>query len=98
MDIPFDNMKEAAALMQLIADAKNSEDGQAILKNIDELAESLKPTLQAISRFSTQLEIDAIKQMLNAGLTADQAVALRCRKPDLLNIVGKAADGVRTRK
>ncbi len=51
---------------------------KVLLKLADDMAESeLAPRLQAVSRFMTQQDIDAITQMVDAGLTQEQAVALR---------------------
>lgn len=43
----------------------------------DVLAVSLKPKVEALSRFKTRLDIEAVKEMEAAGLTTEQAVMLR---------------------
>lgn len=56
---------------------------QAVVRMLLELADDmaeieLAPRLREVSRFMTQQDIDAIAQMVDAGMTQEQAVALRC--------------------
>ena len=56
---------------------------QAVVRMLLELADDmaeieLAPRVREESRFMTQQDIDAIAQMVDAGMTQEQAVALRC--------------------
>lgn len=58
----------------------SSEDRETLLGILalgDALAEELKPRLEAVSRFKTRLDIEAVEQMQAAGMDQGQAVMLR---------------------
>ena len=78
----------AAALLS------NSEDGDKaadlLLERLDKAAKRAAPRLKAMSQFRTQLDIEAVKQMQEAGLTQEQAVMLRASfNIDLSNTFNK---------
>lgn len=63
-----------------VAKALNAEDRETlngVLAVADALAEELKPRLEALSRFKTRLDIEAVEQMQAAGMDQGQAVMLR---------------------
>lgn len=63
-----------------VAKALNAEDRETLLGLLalgDALAEELKPRLEALSRFKTRLDIEAVEQMQAAGMDQGQAVMLR---------------------
>ena len=45
----------------------------------DKLGVELKPRLEALSHFVTELDIKAVQQMVESGLSPNQAVMLRTR-------------------
>lgn len=58
----------------------SSEDRETLLGILalgDALAEELKPRLEAVSRFKTRLDIEAVEQMQAAGMDQGQAAMLR---------------------
>lgn len=63
-----------------LAQVLSSEDRETLLGILalgDALAEELKPRLEAVSRFKTRLDIEAVEQMQAAGMDQGQAVMLR---------------------
>ena len=71
-------MKGTEAIQMLLsADELNMLN--SLLELVDKFGEELKPRLEALSRFSTELDIKAIQQMVEGGLTQNQAVMLRTR-------------------
>ena len=63
-----------------LAQVLSTEDREALLGILalgDALAEELKPRLEALSRFKTRLDIEAVEQMQAAGMDQGQAVRLR---------------------
>lgn len=71
-------MKGTEAIQMLLsADELNMLN--SLLELVDKLGEELKPRLEALSRFLTELDIKAIQQMVEGGLTQNQAVMLRTR-------------------
>lgn len=63
-----------------LAQALSAEDREKLLGILalgDELAKGLKPRLEALSRFKTRLDIEAVEQMQAAGMDQGQAVMLR---------------------
>lgn len=63
-----------------LAQVLSSEDRETLLSILalgDVLAEELKPRLEALSRFKTRLDIEAVEQMQAAGMDQGQAVMLR---------------------
>lgn len=65
--------------MQMLLNADELNMLNSLLELVDKLGEELKPRLEALSRFSTELDIRAIQQMVEGGLTQNQAVMLRTR-------------------
>lgn len=65
--------------MQMLLNADELNMLNSLLELVDKLGEELKPRLEALSRFSTELDIKAIQQMVQGGLTQNQAVMLRTR-------------------
>lgn len=65
--------------MQMLLNADELNMLNSLLELIDKFGEELKPRLEALSRFSTELDIKAIQQMVKGGLTQNQAVMLRTR-------------------
>lgn len=71
-------MKGTEAIQMLLsADELNMLN--SLLELVDKLGEELKPRLEALSIFLTELDIKAIQQMVEGGLTQNQAVMLRTR-------------------
>ena len=70
------NISELAAAA-LLSDDEDSSKAAALLERLDKAAEIAAPRLKAMSQFRTQLDIEAVKQMQEAGLTQEQAVMLR---------------------
>lgn len=71
-------MKGTEAIQMLLsADELNMLN--SLFELVDKFGEELKPRLEALSRFSTELDIKAIQQMVQGGLTQNQAVMLRTR-------------------
>lgn len=63
-----------------LAQVLSPEDREMLLGILalgDALAEELKPRLEALSRFKTRLDIEAVEQMQAAGMDQGQAVRLR---------------------
>lgn len=63
-----------------MAKALSAEDRETLLGLLalgDALAEELKPRIEALSRFKTRLDIEAVEQMQAAGMDQSQAVMLR---------------------
>lgn len=88
-------LKVAVGVVQMLTAMKDTEDAQTIRAAIPELAEEFKPLFQGTSRFFVQMDIDAIKQMEDAGIERHYAVALRLRQSmpkALCEIVGKASN------
>ncbi len=76
--------------MQMLLNADELNMLNSLLELVDKLGEELKPRLEALSRFSTELDIKAIQQMVEGGLTQNQAVMLRTRfNIDLVNAFNK---------
>ncbi len=65
--------------MQMLLNADELNMLNSLLELVDKLGEELKPRLEALSRFLTELDIKAIQQMMEGGLTQNQAVMLRTR-------------------
>ena len=65
--------------MQMLLNADELNMLNSLLELVDKFGEELKPRLEALSRFSTELDIKAIQQMVEGGLTQNQAVMLRTR-------------------
>ncbi len=65
----------AAALLSNSEDSDKAAD--LLLERLDSAAKRAAPRLKAMSQFRTQLDIEAVKQMQEAGLTQEQAVMLR---------------------
>lgn len=68
---------EAIAEILLNNEKEYEEARKVIVKNLDNLADLLGPRIQELSRFRTRLDIEAVQQMQEAGLTQEQAVTLR---------------------
>ena len=66
-----------AAAALLSNDEDSSKAAALLLERLDKAAEIAVPRLKAMSQFRTQLDIEAVKQMQEAGLTQEQAVMLR---------------------
>lgn len=63
--------------MAKVLSAEDREELLGILALGDALAEELKPRIEALSRFKTRLDIEAVEQMQAAGMDQGQAVMLR---------------------
>lgn len=70
------NISELAAAA-LLSNDEDSSKAALLLERLDKAAEIAVPRLKAMSQFRTQLDIEAVKQMQEAGLTQEQAVMLR---------------------
>lgn len=71
-------MKGTEAIQMLLsADELNMLN--SLLELVDKLGEELKPRLEALSIFLTELDIKAIQQMVEGGMTKNQAVMLRTK-------------------
>ena len=78
----------AAALLSNSEDSDKAAD--LLLERLDSAAKRAAPSLKAMSQFRTQLDIEAVKQMQEAGLTQEQAVMLRASfNIDLSNTFNK---------
>ena len=71
------NFKEAIVEILLGSEEEYVQARQEVAGNLDRLAELLGPRLRELSRFRTQLDIEAVPQMQAAGLDMEQAVMLR---------------------
>ena len=71
------NISELAAAALLSNDEDSSKAAALLLERLDKAAEIAVPRLKDMSQFRTQLDIEAVKQMQEAGLTQEQAVMLR---------------------
>lgn len=67
------NLTELAQMLS----AEDRETLNGVLAVADMLAQELKPRLEALSRFKTRLDIEAVEQMQAAGMDQGQAVMLR---------------------
>lgn len=71
------NISGLAAAALLSNDEDSSKAAALLLERLDKAAEIAVPRLKTMSQFRTQLDIEAVKQMQEAGLTQEQAVMLR---------------------
>ena len=71
------NISGLAAAALLSNDEDSSKAAALLLERLDKAAELAVPRLKTMSQFRTQLDIEAVKQMQEAGLTQEQAVMLR---------------------
>lgn len=71
------NFSEAIAEILLGNTEEYEEARKVIVGNISNLAELFGPRIQELSKFRTRLDIEAVEQMQEAGLTLEQAVGLR---------------------
>ena len=71
------NISELAAAALLSNDEDSSKAAALLLERLEKAAEIAAPRLKVMSQFRTQLDIEAVKQMQEAGLTQEQAVILR---------------------
>ena len=71
------NISELAAAALLSNDEDSSKAAALLLERLDKAAKIAVPRFKAMSQFRTQLDIEAVKQMQEAGLTQEQAVMLR---------------------
>lgn len=71
------NISELAAAALLSNDEDSSKATALLLERLEKAAEIAAPRLKVMSQFRTQLDIEAVKQMQEAGLTQEQAVILR---------------------
>lgn len=78
MQLTKEDLQEIAGVATLLLELKEAEEFRAIIDAIPQLAAELKPMIESVNAFSTQMDIDAVKQMHNAGFTMEQAIALRC--------------------
>ncbi len=67
------NIMEAAKVLS----GEDRETLLGLLALADALADELKPRIEALSRFRTRLDIEAVEQMQAAGMDQGQAVMLR---------------------
>lgn len=67
------NLTELAQMLSV----EDRETLNGVLAVADILALELKPRLEALSRFKTRLDIEAVEQMQAAGMDQGQAVMLR---------------------
>lgn len=67
------NLTELAQMLSV----EDRETLNGVLAVADMLALELKPRLEALSRFKTRLDIEAVEQMQAAGMDQGQAVMLR---------------------
>lgn len=66
-------------VLEVITNKEVQAVARMLLELADDMAEiELAPRVREVSRFMTQQDIDAIAQMVDAGMTQEQAVALRC--------------------
>lgn len=77
MQFSKEDLQEFAALAQMLLELKDAEEVQAILNAIPQLAAQAKPLVEGLNAFSTSLDIAAVKQIMDAGFTAEQAISLR---------------------
>lgn len=87
-----DGLQMAAGVVQLWEAVKDSEDVQTIRNAIPKLATEITPYLKGLNTFLTQMDIDAIRQMEDAGIDRPHAVALRMRT-SLKDVFGSAING-----
>ena len=71
------NISGLAAAALLSNDEDSIKAAALLLERLDKAAEIAVPRLKTMSQFRTQLDIEAVKQMQEAGLTQEQAVMLR---------------------
>ena len=71
------DLQEFAALAQMLLELKDAEEVRAILNAIPQLAAEAKPLIEGLNGFATSLDIAAVKQIMAAGFTVEQAIALR---------------------
>ena len=72
-----DSYKGLGFLANLLKECESAEDVQAVLMVVLKLAAELKPIFQGFSRFVVELDIAAIKQYEEAGISREDAVILR---------------------
>ena len=71
------NFKEAIVEILLGSEEEYVQARQEVAGNLDRLAELFGPRIRELSRFRTQLDIEAVQQMQAAGIDMEQAVMLR---------------------
>ena len=72
-------MKYSEAIAEiLLSNEEGYEQARKVIAgNLDNLAEVFGPRIRELSRFRTQLDIEAVQQMQAAGIDMEQAVMLR---------------------
>ena len=94
--------KETLAMLagtaQLLGVLKDSADAHTLKKAIPALAAEFKPMLQQLSAFFVQLDINAVKQMEDAGIERHFAVALLTRQRSSGSLSSILAEAVKNKK
>lgn len=72
-------MKYSEAIAEiLLSNGEGYEQARKVIAgNLDNLAEVFGPRIRELSRFRTQLDIEAVQKMQAAGMDQGQAVMLR---------------------
>lgn len=84
-------MKCSEAIAEiLLSNGEGYEQARKVIAgNLDNLAEVFGPPLRELSRFRTQLDIEAVQQMQAAGIDMEHAVMLRASSNTMLSTMLK---------
>lgn len=70
-------LEELAPVVAMLLAVKDSPAGKVYLDAVPQFAAILKPWIQDVSDFFTELDIAAVKKMEAAGISQENAVALQ---------------------
>jgi hypothetical protein len=77
---------------------KDTPEIQAVLKAVPEIAAELKPMISGFCRFMTELGIERLKQMEEAGIEREYAVAILIRQNRVMGELFEATKNTRRGK
>jgi hypothetical protein len=92
------NMADLAEFTGLMIALKDQPEVQQVLEAVPELAAELKPIIKGFNRFLTELKIDSLKQMEEAGIEREYAVAILIRENQAMRGICSALAGAKKSK
>ena len=78
----------------LAVELKDTQEVQKVLQAVPVIAAELKPIVKGFRRFLTELDIDALKQMEEAGIEREYAVSILIHEKRPAARTAKAIDAI----
>lgn len=82
MKLSTEELKKLAEFAALLLSLKDNESLRMIIDAIPAFGAEFKPMISGAALFMTEVDIACVKKIMDAGFTAEQAIALRTSRKE----------------